>query len=236
MYRINIRRHTLRDRKNQRNADNADTARKRYQCRSSLLGKKIFQRKVEGCTKRHRGLFSVFFLFLGGILLFACLGYLIFAQRCCIARYLAIQHSYNSSRILFGKLGIVRNHNDQTILGNALEYLHNLNTGFGIKRTRRLICKNNIGIVHKSACDCHSLHLSARHFGGLFIQLRSESNLFKCFLRTLSALGLGNTRKRQRKLYVLQYRLMWNQIIALKDKSYRMISISIPISVLKFFR
>ena len=53
------------------------------------------------------------------------------------------------------------NHDDQTVLGNLLEYLHDLNAGLGVKSTGRLIGKDNVGIVDQSSGYSHTLHLTA---------------------------------------------------------------------------
>lgn len=66
-------------------------------------------------------------------------------------------------------------------------------------------------------------------------QTSSQRSRFVRAFGALSALRFGYARERQRKLHVLKHRLMRDQIIALKDKAYGMVSVRIPISVLIFF-
>ena len=68
------------------------------------------------------------------------------------------------------------------------------------------------------------------------MKLRTQTNLFKRFCRTFPSLGLANPRNRKCQFNICQNSLMRNQIITLENKSYRMITIRIPVSVFIFLR
>ncbi|MNC77766.1 hypothetical protein D3C75_1298110 [compost metagenome] len=53
-------------------------------------------------------------------------------------------------------------HDNQLVLGNFLDQLHNLFTGYRIKRTGRLIGQNDIRIIGKRTGNRYTLHLTAR--------------------------------------------------------------------------
>ena len=134
--------------------------------------------------------------------------------------------------VLLGKLGVMRYHDDQLILGDLLEQLHDLHAGHGIKCTRGLVGKQNIGIVDKRSCNRYALHLTARHLRGTLMQLIAKSYLFQGFLCSASALRLGHARNSQRKLHVGEHTLVRNEVIALENKADRVVSVGIPIAIL----
>ena len=128
----------------------------------------------------------------------------------------------------------MRDHNDQLFLCYFLEKLHYLNAGVRVERARGLVGKKDLGIVHESAGYCDSLHLSARHLIRLFLQLIAKTYLLKCRDCAAASFRLGNARESQRQLDVGEYGLVRDQIIALENEAYRMVSVNVPVAVLKF--
>ena len=87
-------------------------------------------------------------------------------------------------------------------------------------------------MVHERSRDRDSLHLSAGELGGLFMHLLPQSDAFQLFLRPLSSLPAAASRQRHRKLDIAPQGLMRNQIIALKNKTDRVVAIGIPVTAL----
>ena len=125
----------------------------------------------------------------------------------------------------------MRYHDDQTVACYLLEYLHYLNAGFGVKRSGRLVGKQNVGVVYQRAGDGDTLHLTAGHLVGLFVKLIAQSHTLKHCLGTATAFGAIHTRNGKGKLNVCKHRLMRYQVVALKDKAYRMVSVGVPFAV-----
>ena len=125
----------------------------------------------------------------------------------------------------------MRHHYHETVFRYLFKYIHDLQACFRIESTGRLVCENDVGIIYQCTGDSHSLHLTARHFRRLLAQLRSEPHILKSFYRAGFSLCLRYSRECERKLDVLQYRLMRNEVIALENKAYRMISVRIPVAV-----
>ena len=226
---FDIGRGALGNRIDQRNADNADAARKAGQSRAALFGKQVFQRQPEGGKQRHgRALFpalgSDLFLLCGRFLRQLCL-----RQRSGIPGDLPIQHADDAGGIPLGQLRVVGHHHHQPILGHLFEQLHHLHAGFGIQRSRRFIRQNNVRVIHQRPGNGHPLHLSAGHFAGLFSQLRAQPHLLQRLLGPAPALRLGYAGEGQRQLHILQHGLVGNEVVALEYKADGVVAVGVPV-------
>ena len=123
----------------------------------------------------------------------------------------------------------MRDHDNELFVRDLLQKLHDLHRRFTVQRAGRLIGQQNLRIVDQRPRNRHALHLSAGHLVGLFVQLVAQTDLFQRLHGALSPLGLAHARKRQRKLHVLQNRLVRDQVIALKDETDGMVAVGIPI-------
>src|SRR5512139_799847 len=56
-----------------------------------------------------------------------------------------------------------------------------------VQVTRRLICQDQCGVVNQSACNCHPLLLSARHFLGPVVHPVSKPHCNQCIVGTVLA-------------------------------------------------
>ena len=70
-------------------------------------------------------------------------------------------------------------HYNEPVFGYFLEQIHYLDAGLGVKRARRLIGKQYLGVVDQRPGDSHTLHLTAGHLIGLLADLVSEADLLK---------------------------------------------------------
>lgn len=146
-----------------------------------------------------------------------------------------LQRDY-SCRISLSQLRIVRDHYHKPVGGYLLQYLHDLNACPGVKRTRRLVGKEYFRVIYDRAGNSHPLHLTAGQLIRLFKHLIAESDAGKRLLRTFSSFLPFDPGERQGKLDICQHRLMRYQVIALKHKSDRVVSVRIPFPVGVFFR
>ena len=127
------------------------------------------------------------------------------------------------------------NHDNELIFGDLFEDIHDLNTGLSIKSTCRLVGENNIRIIDKSTRDGNTLHLTAGHLGRLLFQLISETDFFQSFCCTFTAFFLADTGKRKCDLDIRENILMRDQVVGLKYKTDRMVSVCVPVSVFVVF-
>ena len=98
-------------------ADNANRARKGRHGRAALLGHEVSGRKLQRRHKAHRG-------FARGFCLAMCdRGHI---KGVGIVGDLAVRQADDARGVLVRQLGIVRDHDDQTIARNVLEQIHNL--------------------------------------------------------------------------------------------------------------
>ncbi len=123
-------------------------------------------------------------------------------------------------------------HDNQAVLGDFGEQVHNLDAGLGVKGAGGLVGEQNLGVVDEGAGNGHALHLSAGKLAGLFVGMLREADAVELFERTPLALLGGHARKRQRQLDVGENRLMRDEVIALEDKADTVVAISVPVAVL----
>ena len=114
-----------------------------------------------------------------------------------------------------------------------MQNVHNLNAEFAVKRTRRFVSKNDFGIVDDRSCDCDALHLSATELVRAFVDLLVHIDFVKRGNCLCPARFLFLADKAQCEFDVFKNRKMRNEVVALKNKTYRRIAISVPVLVVK---
>ena len=126
-------------------------------------------------------------------------------------------------------------HDDQFILRNLPQDIHDLHAGLGIKCAGRFVGQQDIGVVDQCTRNRDTLHLTAGHLGGTFAELVAEADLLECFGRTAAAFRLADAGQRQCQLDVGEHRLMRNQVIALEDETDAMVAVTVPVAVTELF-
>ena len=230
--------HACRNGKYHRDADNSDTAGKRDHSRTLDFGQEIFERKHKCHTDGHRRFFLSALIGLRLILLrrLRRLGdFVLLGIRHSVADDFAVQKADYARGILLGKFGIVRDHYDEPVFGNLFQKLHYLNARDRIERARRFVRENYFGVVYKRAGYRHPLRLTARKLVRLIVYPVFQPDFFKRFFGASAPLFLAHARYGEGELHVLKHRLMRNQMIALKNKAYRMVSVCVPVLVAELF-
>ena len=155
--------------------------------------------------------------------------------RICVVGHFAVKQADDAGAVLLGKVGVVRDHDDEFVLRDLFEDLHDLHAGHGVKRARRFVGKQDIGIVDQRPRDGHALHLPARHLVGLFADLIAQPHLLQGGDGAGAALLAGNARKRQRQFDVGEHRLVRDEVVTLKHETHRMVAVGVPVGVFVFF-
>ena len=145
--------HAIGERQDRRNTDNANRTCKGRHGRAALLGHKVSGRKPQRRHKAHRG----FARRLG--LAARSVGDI---ERIGIVGDLTVRQVDDARSVLVRQLGIVRDHNNQTVACNILEQVHDLHGRCRVQGTGRLVCQHDFGVVDQGTGDGHALHLSAR--------------------------------------------------------------------------
>ena len=65
------------------------------------------------------------------------------------------------------------------------------------------------------------------------VHVLAQTNCLERLACTLAALGMAHARERKRQLNVFQDGLMWNEVIALEHKADAVVTIGIPIAIVK---
>ena len=145
---------------------------------------------------------------------------------------LSVPETNDAGRILFRQLRVMGDHDHQPVLRHLTQQVHDLHARVTVKGSGRFVRKQDIRVVHKCPGDRHPLHLSAGHLVRFLVKLLSQPHFLQRPDRTFPALRLIDPRDCQGKLYICQYSLMGDQVIALEYEPDGMVPVGIPVSVL----
>ena len=117
-------------RQDQGDTDNADRPGKGNEDGTCLLGQQVVQAQRQSGEEGHRYLFLLFLPMTLCLLIGAGHG---------VVSDPSVQELNDTGGIFLGKLRVVGDHDDQPILGNLLQKLHDLHTGVGIQSACGLV-------------------------------------------------------------------------------------------------
>ena len=130
----------------------------------------------------------------------------------------------------------MRDHDDELILCDLLQQIHDLHARLTVERAGRLVGKQDVGIVDDGARDGHALHLTAGHLVRRFVQLVAQTDLFQRLDGACAPLLTGDAGERERELDVCQHALVRDEVVALKDKADGVVAVGVPVAVVIFLR
>ena len=141
----------------------------------------------------------------------------------------------DTGRILLCQFRVMGDHDHQTIRGNFLQKIHDLDAGVTVQSTGGLIRQKHVRIVDQCTGDGHTLHLSAGQLAGALVHVLLQPHLFQCFDSALTAIRFGDSADGEGQFHIGQNRLVRDQVVALKYKANGVVSIRVPVAVLVFF-
>ena len=150
----------------------------------------------------------------------------------CVRADDAVGEVHRARGVLGRQLRVVGDHDDQTVLGDLSEQVHDLHRGMGVKRAGGLVGQHDLRIVDERAGDGDALHLTARKLARLLVQMLGQPDRCQGLLGAAGALGLPHARERQRQLHVLQDGLVRDEVVALEHEPDAVVAESVPIAVL----
>ena len=213
-------------RHNQRDANDADAARKGCQDGAGLFGHQVIGGQGQSGEKAHGGLFP-----LAGGSAFGVAGDIWIA----VVHDKSVLQPDDPAGIFHGQLRVVGHHNDELVPGDLLQQVHDLYRGVRVQGAGRLVRHEDVRIVHQGAGNGYPLHLAAGHLVGLFVKLIPKPHLLQGFLGPGLTLRRANAGKGQRQLHIGKHRLMGDQVIGLEYKTHRVVAVGIPVAVGKVF-
>src|SRR5882724_8377718 len=133
---------------------------------------------------------------------------------------LAIEHAYDPVAVAGIVLG-VRYHDDgSTLLVQIRQQLHDLVPVRGVVVTCRLIRQDQLRIIHYCPCYGHALLLTTGELLGVVVAAVHDLHLVQDDLHALLAFRSFDAQVDQRKLDVLEYGELIDQVEALEDEPY----------------
>ena len=220
---------TVRERQDERDADDADRAGKRREERAALLGHEVGEAERDGARVAHGALALL------GVRLGMRLDGGLFERGVlagvAVAREHTVLDAHDAVGVFLGELRVVRDHDHEAVAAELLQDLHDLNGGLRVEGARGLVGEDDLGVVDDRAGDGHALHLSARKLVGLFVEVVAQAHTAQGLLRAGAALGLGCAREQKRHLDVGDHALVRDEVVALEDEAHAVVAIGVPVLV-----
>ena len=129
----------------------------------------------------------------------------------------------------------MRDHDDELLLRDFADEVHNLHRSRRIQRSCRLVGKQNFRLVDERARNRDALALPARKLIRLFVVLPGEPHAVQSALGALYAFRLSKSGNGEREFDVPEHGLVGNEVIALKDEPDSVIPIDVPVAVAELF-
>ena len=143
----------------------------------------------------------------------------------------AVLDAHDARGIVLGELRVVRHHDDEAVAGHLGQQVHDLDARLGVQGARGLVCQHDLWVVHESAGDGDALHLAAGELSRALVDVLAQAHALERRTRALAALRAAHAGERERKLDVLQDRLVGNEVVALEHEADAVIAIRVPVRV-----
>ena len=125
----------------------------------------------------------------------------------------------------------MRDHDDQAVVGDLGEQVHDLHTGLGVERARGFVGQQDLGIVDERAGYGDALHLTAGKLARLLVDMLCKPHAAERLDGALATLGAGYAGKREGKLDVFQDGLVWDKVVGLEHEADAVIAVRVPIAI-----
>ena len=225
---VDVRLKAVRERQNERNADNADGPCERGEQGAGLFRHEVVQRQAHGRCKAHGGVL----LDLGG----HGRGRLGLRARIVVADDPAVEQAHGARGVFRCQLRVVRDHDDELIFCDLLQQIHDLHARLAVERAGRFVGEQDVGVVDDGARDGHALHLAAGHLVRRLVELVAQTDLFQRLDGARAPLLTGDARERQCELDICQHALVRDEVVALKDKADGVVAVCVPVAVVVLLR
>ena len=224
LHALDILVHTGGERKDERDADDADGTGEGCEQGARLLAAQVLEAERERREQRHRGMPRPFFVLR-----------LLFSRRRGEGVRVGADHTvaqpHDARGIGLRQLRVVRHHHHQPVARHLLEQLHHLHARLAVERAGRLVGQEHVGVVYEGARNRHALHLPAGKLVRPLVQVLAQAHLLERGHRALAPLRAGDAGNRERELHIRKDRLVGDQVVALKDEAHRVVAVGVPVPV-----
>ena len=146
----------------------------------------------------------------------------------------AVRQFDDTVGVFFGKIAVVRNDKHELFLGKCLQGIKDLLARVRVKRTRGLVCHDDLRLFYKGTRNGNTLLLTARKLVGLAVCVADKVDLCEDrldrFACRLFALQL------ERKADVCTHGEIVQYVILLKDEADKGVTVGIKIRADKILR
>ena len=127
---------------------------------------------------------------------------------------------------------IVRDHDDQAVVCDFREQVHDLDARLGVERAGGLVGQQDLRVVDEGARDGDALHLPAGKLTGLLVDVLGQADAPEGFQGPFAALGARHARQRERQLHVGEHGLVRDEVVALEHEADAVVAVGVPVAVL----
>ena len=223
--------HTVGERQDRRDADDADRTREGRHDGAALLGHQV----VEGERQRREQAHGRALLGVSGRLAARpfrqSLGKLLLAHRTRVVHDTTVLDAHDARGVVFSELRIVRNHNHEPLARDLGKQVHDLDARLSVEGTRGFVGQHDLRVVHQRAGNRDALHLTARELGRLLVDMAAQTHALERCRRPARALGRRDARQGESKLDVGEHRLVRDEVITLEDEAHAVVTIGVPLGV-----
>ena len=130
------------------------------------------------------------------------------------------------------ELGVVRDHDDEAVLRDLLEQVHDLHGRGRVEGAGGLVGEQDLWVVDEGAGDGHTLHLAAGKLARTLVHVVGEADAGEGIEGALATLGAAHAGERERELHVGENRLVRDEVVALEDEADAVVAVGVPVAVL----
>lgn len=187
-----------------RDADDADRPREGGHQGAALLRHEVVEGQRQGGEEAHRGA-------PGRLRLADLLG--AGRERLGVGDDPPVGQLNDAGGVLVGEFGVVGDHDDQAVLGDLAQQVHDLHARLRVEGAGRLVRQEDLRVVDEGAGDGDALHLPAGHLGGQFADVLGQPHAVEGVEGALAPLAPGHSRQGEGELDVGQDALMGDEVV-----------------------
>ena len=153
-----------------------------------------------------------------------------------VVGHFSVGETDDAGRVALREIGVVRHHDDETVLSDLLEEVHDLHGRCRVEGSGRLVGEHDLGVVHEGAGDRHALHLAARKLARTLVHVLGQTDAVEGGEGALAPFRARDAGQRERELHVREHGLVRDEVVALEHEADAVVAVGIPVAVAVLLR
>ena len=148
-----------------------------------------------------------------------------------VVGHFSVGETDDAGRVALREIGVVRHHDDETVLSDLLEEVHDLHGRCRVEGSGRLVGEHDLGVVHEGAGDRHALHLAARKLARTLVHVLGQTDAVEGGEGALAPFRARDAGQRERELHVREHGLVRDEVVALEHEADAVVAVGVPVTV-----